>query len=372
MAENICSTLGQRKQGGYFQFSVLTCKENLSATKTIKADGAEIPFGRAKHFKFKYCEIDGLEEFARALDWLSNQPRMFIIRGQLVEGLAWWQRRLLYPKDGEPATIECPARRWLPLDFDGVTVPSGLGAPDKLADAGYFIRDTMLPSAFRGVQAVAAATSSTGRKGPGVARLRLFFGLAEAADNDALWRWCDGLSQSAPALCLDPSVMLAMQPIYTARPVFDGCTDPVPPWARVAVLDGVEEAVALDVPKAARHRARTAPSLVVQGDVPEWLAEMAAADTGRGVVVVDTSSKGWAGVRRAFTLLDCCGQGRRHMVLNKVAWELAHLSAEGEIEPGLAREAFIEAASNINNSDGKYDAALVQRHIDDAFADCRR
>jgi hypothetical protein len=40
-------------------------------------------------------------------------------------------------------------------------------------------------------------------------------------------------------------------------------------------------------------------------------------------------------------------------VLNKTAWELAKLSAEGECPEALARKAFIEAAAGINNGDGR-------------------
>ena len=65
------------------------------------------------------------------------------------------------------------------------------------------------------------------------------------------------------------------------------------------------------------------------------------------------------------------GKGR-HATLNSGAWQLARLVAECELPEHKAREAYLEAAKNINNSDGKYDAALIQRHLDDAFADLGR
>ena len=239
-----------------FQFSVLTCAaRNQLATKIIYADGKEKPYDNAKWFFFKYCEIDCLEDFAKlVLTWLANESKRFIVRGQLRPGLdpAVKHRRLLYPKDNDPATIECPPRRWIPLDLDGVKVPAGLGAPDKLAEAAYHIRDNLLPSYFRGVRCVASATSSTGRKGLCTARLRLFFVLNEAADNDVLRLWVDGLSQKF--IAIDPSVMLAMQPIYCARPWFHGCTDPVPEWGRVALLDGYEDVVVPELPRVSRAR----------------------------------------------------------------------------------------------------------------------
>jgi hypothetical protein len=202
----------------------------------------------------------------------------------------------------------------------------------------------------------------------------LFFVLAEAADNDALIQWADDLSRREPGLRLDPSVLLAMQPIYTARPVWEGCSDVVPSWGRVAVLDGFEDTVAIELPRVrrAKTRDRTGAQKIVCGDIPAELLAMAAEDAGRGVVALDTSDKAWAAVRRAFTALDGCSTGRRHGALNKAAWELARLAAEYEMPEELAREAFIEAASRINNGDGRYDAALIQRHIEDAFADVGR
>lgn len=211
-----------------FQFSVLTCQKPLLATKTICADGNEVSYGKPKFFYYRYCEIELLEDFAKVvLEWLSDKSRMFIIRGQLLPGLnpkKRYYRRILGRK-GEPATIECPPRRWIALDLDGVEVPNGYGAPDKLAEAAYFIRDNRLPSYFRGVRCIAAATASTGRKGPSIARLRLFFVLSRPEDNDALYYWAEDLSIARPGLRLDPTVMRAMQPIYTARPIFDGCSD---------------------------------------------------------------------------------------------------------------------------------------------------
>jgi hypothetical protein len=363
-----------------FQFSVLTCQKPLLATKTIFADGKEIPYGKPKFFYFKYYEIDSLEDFEKlVLTWLSEKPRTFIIRGQLLPGLDLTKRyyRRILGRKGEPATIECPPRRWIALDLDGVEVPHGWGAPDKLAEAGYFIRDN------NGVRCIAAATASTGRKGPNIARLRLFFVLSRPADNDALYSWAEGLSIARPDLRLDPTVMRAMQPIYTARPIFDGCSDPVPAWSRVRLLDGYIDEVELELPRVRERKKREpkpaqAQVLVVCNDMPEWMLPLAEQDAGLGINLEDEepSLKAWDAMRRVFYMLDGCPKGTdggRHKTLTKAAWELANLVAEGELPEQLAREAYFKAAEGIHNSDGKYDAVAIQRRIDDAFADiCRR
>jgi hypothetical protein len=364
-----------------FQFSVLTCRPGVLATKVIRPDNKEIGYGDAAFFRFKYCEVELLEDFAKVvLGYLATEPRRFIIRGQLKPDLNSdeWHRRRLLDRPGEPATIECPPRRWIVLDIDGARVPVGLGSPHRLAEAGYYIRDNLLPSYFRGIRCVAAATASTGRKGLCTARLRLFFALTEAADNEALRLWAIGLSEKFPAI--DPTVFRAMQPIYTARPIFWDCTDPVPEWGRVWVLDGYEDAVELELPKIksirARARANSLPdSITCSDDMPdEWL-ELTAAYEGRGIhPIEDISDKAWIAIRSIFNSLDGCpknGKGR-HETLNRVAWWLARLVAECELTEAKARDAYFKAAEGINNSDGKYDAALIERHLDDAFADIGR
>jgi hypothetical protein len=383
-AENV------KKDVPAFQFSVLTCAKNLLATKTIKADGTKIPFGKAKYFQFKYCEIGDFEGFAKALDWLADQPNKFIIRGQLKPGLTGWQRRLLYPKDSDPATIECPPRRWIVLDLDGIEVPEGLGCADRLADAGYYIRDHLLPLHFQQVKCVASATSSTGRNGPSIAYLRLWFMLSHPADNDALYQWIDSVARCHPSLKLDPSVLEPQQPIYTARPLFIGCRDPVPWDHRVAVLEGpakqipirwagiAEPGGSVSSKPNGKHRSRDAVPVTkvhVCSDMPDWMVDRADEDAEKGVHELDTSSKAWIAIKRMFEMLDRCprpgGEGR-HKTLTKVAWELVCLVSEGEVSETIARQAYWKAAEGINNSDGKYDAAAIQRRLDDAFMDLGR
>ena len=366
-----------QKQAGQitpaFQFSVLTCAARSQlATKIIYADGKEKPYDNAKYFFFAYKEIDCLEDFAKlVLSWLATESKRFIIRGQLKSGLgpSAKHRRLLYPKDNDPATIECPPRRWIPLDLDGVRVPAGLGAPDKLAEAAYHIRDHYLPSYFRGVRCVASATSSTGRKGLCTARLRMFFVLNEAVDNDVLRYWLTGLSEKF--IAIDPSVMLAMQPIYTARPWFYGCSDPVPEWGRVALLDGYEDELVPELPR--HHKQKKHACEIVSDPIPDWMVDIAEADPGCGVAPLEPatkiSDKAALAIKKIFEALDGCPHPGgvklgdksygRHDQLNTAAYWLAKLFAEGELPKADAYDAFFKAAEGINNGDGKYDADLL-------------
>jgi hypothetical protein len=374
-----------------FQFSIISCHPSLRLVKTIYTDKKDKPYNDAKHFRFGYRETNSFNEFADILLWLAGEPCRSIIRGQLLPGLSGYQRRLILPdkKNGDPATIVCPPRRWIPLDLDGVEVPEGLGAPDKMVEAAYFIRDHLLPPMFQKVRCVATATASTGRKGPTIARLRLFFKLSEAADNDALLLWIKALWRQRPDLDLDPRVMLANQIIFTGRPIFDGCTDPVPADCRVGALDGCTDEVSLssiDIgayaaqakakAKARAKAEKAGPKVVVCHDAPDWMLAAAEADGPLGVGPLEPivppdkpSNKAWIRIRHMFAALDGCRAGARHDTLNATAYELACLVKEGELPEALAREAYAEAAKGINNGDGKYDAEDIQRRIDDAFAD---
>jgi hypothetical protein len=88
-----------------FQFSVLTCKPSLLATKIIYPIGEPRPYDNAKQFLFAYKEVDCLEDFAKlALPWLAKESKKFIIRGQLKPGLAGWQLRRFKPDPPDPCS----------------------------------------------------------------------------------------------------------------------------------------------------------------------------------------------------------------------------------------------------------------------------
>jgi hypothetical protein len=61
---------------------------------------------------------------------------------------------------------------------------------------------------------------SIGRKGPDIARMRLYFLHPVALSNKELKIYAKGLSAKT-GLQIDPAVFQAGQPIYTARPWFE-------------------------------------------------------------------------------------------------------------------------------------------------------
>ena len=93
---------------------------------------------------------------------------------------------------------------------------------------------------------IAIPSASTGLQGDAVARLKLFVVLDRAWPLETLKDWVMG-ARVCDALPLDPAVVQAGQPVYTARPVFIGMDDPVPASCRVVILPGSADTVSLVV-----------------------------------------------------------------------------------------------------------------------------
>ena len=151
-----------------------------------------------------------------------------IVAGAPIPGLDLSKPQLRRSNNSDASTntlINAP-RSWLALDLDDIAVPAPMGDADQLPKAAEFIRDTVLPREFRGIEMVVAATSSTGLKGAIIVRLRLFCQLSCAYPLERLLGW--GRAAQIAGVPVDPAVLLRSQPIYTARPIFRGMDDPVP------------------------------------------------------------------------------------------------------------------------------------------------
>jgi hypothetical protein len=241
-----------------------------------------------------------------------------------------------------------------------------------------YIRDHILPSLFRGVQCIATATSKTGLMGKDIARLRLFFVLAEATENERVSAWLKQLHLKYPFI--DACVCDPGHVIYTARPIFIGWKDPAPEWGRVRRLDGYEEVIAPELPQALQVRRKSShPVLAEVGPLPPWLLELAEQDAGMGVhpLVKNATPRARTAVKRVFDLLQGCPKagcddakgGSRHWTLTATAWELASLVSEDELPWRQAMRVFLTAARGIRrNANGTmYDNEAIKRRGRDAF-----
>ena len=178
------------------------------------------------------------EAMSRKLRLFSSRPELMIVAGAPIAGLdlSRPQLRRSNNPDASTNTLTNELRSWMALDFDDVTVPEPMGDANQLPQAAEFIRDNLLPPEFRGKEIIVTATSSTGLKGLGVARMRLFCLIDHEHELERLRQWAKAAQISG--VSVDPAVLLPAQPIYTARPVFKNMDDPVPPQFHAFVLPG--------------------------------------------------------------------------------------------------------------------------------------
>jgi hypothetical protein len=225
----------------------------LAAKRIVRGpDGSivTIPYDNACLFGFSQISVETPEELAAVFrDDLLAAPDTFLLAGATAPGLdtSVPQRRLSAEGRGADRTIIPASRFSLVLDIDDAPVPDGMGAPDRLRDAAIHVR-SLLPGEFHDVKMVAVATAGTGRKGTGTARLRLVVLLEKPISAGDAYAYLMGLRATLPFI--DPHTALPGQPIYTARPIFEGMDDPVPRDAAVYVLPGSRDCASLDFARA--------------------------------------------------------------------------------------------------------------------------
>ncbi len=228
--------------------TTLRCAHNLRLAKLI-TPGKIIPFGDTRTYDAWTFPIADLEALRALLDRLILAPRCCAVRGELIEGTrARGIRRLLHMdrETGEMPTLRDVPRRWLALDMEGVARPDTLPAGDIAGCARIAI--ARLPEAFHDAACIAQATAGHGLK-PGI-RMRLWYWLSRPTEGTELKLWLKG----SPA---DPSIFGAVQPIFTAGPVFAaGMTDHLP--VRLVTIDGHSE-VAVPAPEALAPPPRPEP-----------------------------------------------------------------------------------------------------------------
>ena len=198
--------------------------------------------------------IDGfrdLEGLSKIIVRASAEPNACLVWGRLradaiidttrgkfeYSGLVWRLKRPSPAKDGKKARPPCfedTSRRWLPIDIEGEDVRGDKLPPDlNLVDGdavARWVRDKKLPPEFRGRQCFWQLTSSAGIKKE--AKIRLFFWLDRAIYGDEATAWL----KKVHGRVLDVAIYRVVQPIYIAKPIFEGMEDPV--TRRAGMVEG--------------------------------------------------------------------------------------------------------------------------------------
>jgi len=190
--------------------------------------GEEHAYNAGTHFRVERRPVESIEDVARVLTEIEGDTRRMVIRGDVLNeaaaklvrfedeaehGPAWrngfWRRK-------GPVFEDTP-RHWMMLDVDSQEC-----AGDPVADpesAALTFINTALPECFHDVSFYWHLSSGAGIK-PGL-RIHLWFWLATPMSSEAMREW----AKSVPNV--DPAVYKAVQPHYTANPVFSGVRNPV-------------------------------------------------------------------------------------------------------------------------------------------------
>ncbi len=176
-------------------------------------------------------EVSSLEDLAQELEGLRTQPRCMLIRDSLKADaqrspLGLVARRRV-DRPGDPAPFEHARHHWAMFDADATA--SVFDPADQQGSVERW--RAALPEALRKAKGIFQFSASQHLSE--TVRGHLFVWLDEPHGNVELARWSirNGL---------DPAVFHAVQPLYTADPIFaEGVDDPLAPRALVH-LDGTE------------------------------------------------------------------------------------------------------------------------------------
>lgn len=220
--------------------TILVTASSRRATKRWRVgdDGSPVLDGYDAGYRYatRTASVACIEDLAALLDRLARMPRCLVIRGAPREGVVGTVgRRLLHddPTRGDASRYVDVPRRWVAHDLD--RVPLGRAYDVRVAHEARAAMEALraqLSIEWRRAACYATLTSSAGTGDPSVVSARLWYWCDRPVSRDELVAWAD--ATHAP---VDRSIYGAVQPIYTAAPVYDApLTDPI--TARAGMLDG--------------------------------------------------------------------------------------------------------------------------------------
>lgn len=284
-------------------------------------------YGQAAQFTHT-SEWFGDIEHVLAVLLRQSARNAFLIRGTVRPDAPKVIQRTL--KKGEnPFILDTPSLL-VPVDLDSEGAPEGLDTSDILA-VGDYLR-SRLPLELQDVSCVVQLSAGYGlwdyRPGQRMLKARLWFLNDEAMTGAELRRWFKAHNKRGNHALMDAAVATPSQPIYTAAPLFEGMTDPVP--VRLALLLGERDAASVRPP--------------VQQVAP--------------VPVPGNKGVRCPAVLKAATrLIEQARDGEKHVALNTASYMAGGYVGGGACtreEARAALRAAIEAKSNVVDLDSAY------------------
>ena len=312
--------------------SIVRCHDSRVLAKRIKGtpEGYEVQaYDEAKTYAWHQMPVESLEDVQLALEQLSRDPHACVIRGEPRAHVGHGElvsRRQHPDVNGVRGDWDHhhEGRQWVAFDIDGFRQDAFNGTQPTEQDLKaivYQARAETLPPEFNKAACVYRFSSSSGLKGWQSVSLHLWFWL-DRRIHDLSWR------QWAKDWRVDPALFKAVQPHYTADPLFEQFADPLP-GLRVGRIPGkpvVETPAALIGGEAWREADRKrveASKKDLDKQRRAIMAELPQSRTGTRAYALK-ALEGMCGDLLA------AGEGMRHGELVRVAFSLG-----GYIQPGF-------------------------------------
>lgn len=321
--------------------TLLRCHDSLILAKRIERDGEGLrvtPYDQTASYAWSQRQVNGIDDIHAVLADIAKDPHTCVIRGDPMPHVKpddIVNRRANAGIDGTgPDWQEArPGRLWVAFDFDNAELPD---LQCRLEDWGATAADCLrsrLPYQFRDARAVFKLSSSAGLNGLDRVSMHLWFWVDRPVCNMSWRAWMKAQN-------LDASFFTAVQPHYTADPVFVGADDPFK-GRRMGVLVGAEVV--------------TAPPELM--DLAEWEAEQ---DRQRALkpkperVNVDDGKRRSAqekyaikALQSAIDEIQSAGEGGRHDAAFRQAHAIGGYVGAGVLDWRLARESLTDAICSV-------------------------
>lgn len=205
--------------------TVLTCAEKgKKATKAFKMspDGTieKKSFNAGKLFTHESVSVSNIEELSTLIEGLVGSPDKFIIRGQIKADMPDVVRRKTHEPD---SAFDAVSQPWVMLDIDKQLCPEYFDPANNPDEVVKWIQD-MLPKDFHNRTCFWKFSSSQGvYSDKKTVSIHLYYWLDRVV-SDAEWkRYFKSLSTPVDSALFSP-----VQIHYTANPIFENMSDPLP------------------------------------------------------------------------------------------------------------------------------------------------
>jgi len=291
------------------EMTILRAAPGGRATKKFTATEV-LPYSVGEYVSAHGRAAVGLPGLYRLLGKVSRDPRAFVVRGVPREGanLERMNRRYLAdPERGAPDMVAAD-QRWLCVDLDGIENP-GLSDPDERA--AHLIKQ--LPLAFWAAGHVVQWSASAGRDGWKMLKAHVWFVLDRPAYCKS-WKayWTARMAEGWGPV--DHCLYQAVQPHYTADPIFEGVADPCAD-GRLYYYDGPAVRTPDEVVDLATWTAQQEEIARARAAAQEralLLARARMATQSERAVLGQRQGYARSALRRAVEAIAGCGEGSRH------------------------------------------------------------